>query len=175
MSDAQRQTETRQGRDSSPVSVVGTPLPLSALEKCLLNEYQRGFPLTAAPFAEIAGQLGVSETDVIDTLKALQQRGLISRVGPVFTPRKAGASTLAAMAVPQERLESVAAQVSRYDEVNHNYQREHVYNLWFVVTAADQVRVQQVLDEIEVVTGIAVLDLPLERSFYIDLGFPLWC
>ena len=24
-------------------------------------------------------------------------------------------------------------------------------------------------------TGIAVLNLPLERAFYIDLGFPLWC
>jgi hypothetical protein len=64
--------------------------------------------------------------------------------------------------------------VSGFSEVNHNYQREHVWNLWFVVTAPDAARVGQVLAEIEAATGLEVLDLPLERSFYIDLGFPLW-
>ena len=157
------------------VSVLDTPLSLSALEKCLLNEYQRGFPVCASPYAEIAQQLGVSEAAVIDTLGSLQQRGLISRVGPVFAPCRAGASTLAAMSVPDGRLEPVADLVSRFDEVNHNYQREHAYNLWFVVTAPDEARVQQVLDEIETATGICVLNLPLEHAFYIDLGFPLWC
>ena len=70
---------------------------------------------------------------------------------------------------------AVADMVSRYDEVNHNYEREHHYNLWFVVTAADAAGVRGVLEDIEMRTGLAVLDLPLEQSFYIDLGFPLWC
>lgn len=157
------------------VTALRTPVRLTALEKCLLNEYQRGFPLCPAPYAEIAGQLGVSETAVIDTLAALQRRGLISRVGPVIAPNKAGASTLAAMAVPVERLQEVAGIVNRYGEVNHNYEREHEFNLWFVVTARNQARVAEVLDEISTATGLQVLDLPLERSFYINLGFPLWC
>lgn len=162
-------------RFSARTAILKAQVQLSALEKCLLNEYQRGFPLCPAPYAGIAQQLGVTETEVIDTLQSLQRRGLVSRVGPVFAPNRAGASTLAAMAVPESRLAQVAALVSRFEEVNHNYQREHVYNLWFVVTAPGAERVAQVLDEIEALTGIAVLDLPLERSFYIDLGFPLWC
>ena len=157
------------------VTVLDTAGQLTALEKCLLNEYQRGFPLSPAPYAEIAGQLGITESDVIRTLGALQERGYISRIGPVFAPRRAGSSTLAAMAVPAERLETVAQYVSRFAEVNHNYEREHAFNLWFVVTAPDDAHVQQVLDAIEAGTGISVLDLPLERPFYIDLGFPLWC
>jgi len=157
------------------VTLLDTPATLTALEKCLLNEYQRGFPLCASPFAKIAQQLGVSEAQVIKTLESLQQRGLISRVGPVFTPQRAGASTLAAIAVPADKLEAVADIISRYEEVNHNYEREHTFNLWFVVTAPDQARVRQVLDEIQAGTGLPVLDLPLEHSFYIDLGFPLWC
>ncbi|MGD8629344.1 MAG: Lrp/AsnC family transcriptional regulator [Gammaproteobacteria bacterium] len=148
---------------------------MTALEKCLLNEYQRGFPLCPEPYAEIAAQLEVSEADVIRTLASLQRRGFISRVGPVFASQRAGASTLAALAVPDDRLESVADQVSAYTEVNHNYQREHAWNLWFVVTAPDQQRVEQVLAEIEAVTGLPVLNLPLQRAFFIDLGFPLWC
>jgi len=157
------------------VSVLNTPLQLSALEKCLLNEYQRGFPLCASPFAVIAEQQGVTEEEVIETLESLQQCGLISRVGPVFAPQRAGASTLAALSVPDEELQRVADIVSDFEEVNHNYEREHRFNLWFVVTAKDEAHVQRVLDAIEEETGLPVLNLPLERSFYIDLGFPLWC
>ena len=69
----------------------------------------------------------------------------------------------------------VARLVSAFTEVNHNYQREHAWNLWFVVTAPDQQRVERVLADIESATGLTVLNLPLERAFYIDLGFPLWC
>lgn len=160
---------------ANKVSVLNTPLQLSALEKCLLNDYQRGFPLCASPFAVIAEQQGVTEKEVIETLESLQQRGLISRVGPVFAPQRAGASTLAALSVPDEELQRVADLVSRFGEVNHNYEREHGFNLWFVVTAPDKAHVQRVLDAIEEETGLPVLNLPLERSFYIDLGFPLWC
>jgi DNA-binding Lrp family transcriptional regulator len=160
---------------ASNLAILDTSLPLTALEKCLLNEYQRGFPLCASPFALIAGQQGVTEEAVITTLESLQQRGLISRVGPVFAPQRAGASTLAALSVPDAELAQVADLVSRFEAVNHNYEREHRYNLWFVVTAADETQVQQVLDSIEQQTGLVVLNLPLERSFYIDLGFPLWC
>lgn len=160
---------------SGALAILDTPLTLTALEKCLLNEYQRGFPLCTSPFAVIAEQQGVTEKEVIATLESLQQRGLVSRVGPVFAPQRAGASTLAALSVPDAELAQVADFVSRFEAVNHNYEREHRYNLWFVVTAPDEEQVQQVLDCIEQQTGLPVLNLPLERSFYIDLGFPLWC
>lgn len=161
-------------RNNDP-AILSTPVALTALEKTLLNDFQRGLPMTATPFADVAAQTGVSEERVIDTLQSLQQRGLISRVGPVFAPRRAGASTLAALSVPAGELDAVASLVNEFAEVNHNYQREHDYNLWFVVTAPDQSQVERVLAEIESATGLPVLDLPLERSFFIDLGFPLWC
>ena len=157
------------------IVIVDTPAELTALEKCLLNEYQCGFPLCSSPFQMIAEQQGVTEDLVVATLTSLQQRGLISRVGPVFAPGRAGASTLAALSVPDKDLQGVADFVSGFSEVNHNYEREHSYNLWFVVTAADEEHVQQVLDAIQHGTGLPVLNLPLQRSFYIDLGFPLWC
>jgi len=162
-------------RTPSNPEPISTPTRLSALEKVLLNDYQHDFPLVPEPFALIARQCGVSEQEVLATLRSLQQRGLISRVGPVFTPNRAGASTLAAMEVPEHDLAAVAGLVSSFEEVNHNYQREHAYNLWFVVTAPGAARVREVLDSIERSTGLPVLDLPLERSFHIDLGFPLWC
>ena len=65
--------------------------------------------------------------------------------------------------------------MSGFPEVNHNYEREHALNLWFVVTAPTTERVRQVLAEIEYRTGTAVLDLPLVEAFRLDLGFKLRC
>ena len=148
---------------------------LSTLERRLLNEYQKGFPLSTTPYADIARELGASEALVLEILQKLKDQGFISRVGPVFKPKRVGTSTLAAMAVPADRLHAVANIVSSYDEVNHNYEREHHFNLWFVVTAANEQQLQAVLAEMELRTGYPVMNLPLEQQFHIDLGFPLWC
>lgn len=149
---------------------------LGELERRLIDAFQRGMPLSRTPYADMAAQLGVSEAEVLAALEALHADGTLSRVGPVFAPNRVGASTLAAMAVPDERLEEVAALISGYREVNHNYEREHDFTLWFVVTAPSRDRVRQVLDEIARRSGIAVMDLPLEAEYHIDLGFPVqWC
>ncbi|MGI9302724.1 MAG: AsnC family transcriptional regulator [Gammaproteobacteria bacterium] len=147
---------------------------LDALERRLLNEFQRDFPLSRRPYAQIGRRLGIPEQEVIEHLANLQSRGLVSRIGPVFRCHRAGTSTLAAMAVPAQNLAAVAKLVNQYPEVNHNYEREHHFNLWFVATAPDARRLGETLDEIVALTGIEVLDLPLERAYHIDLGFPLW-
>ena len=145
----------------------------SRLEQRLLNEFQHGLPLTPEPFADIARQLGVYETTVLETLQRLQTEGVVSRVGAVFRPNRIGASTLAAMAVPAPMLEEIAEIVSSFAEVNHNYEREHRFNLWFVVVADDEQQLQDVLAEIEDSCGYPVLDLPLLNEHFIDLGFDL--
>lgn len=143
------------------------------LEKELLDGFQKEFPLEPRPYRVIAERLGCDEDTVLDLLGRMKEAGLVTRVGPVFAPHRAGASTLAAMAVPAERLDEVAALVSEYDEVNHNYEREHGFNLWFVLAAPSAERVAEVLDDIATRTGLPVMDLPLEEAFHIDLGFPL--
>lgn len=147
--------------------------PYSPLEFALLNDWQRDFPIVAQPFDELASKVGADGTAILATLKRLQARGAISRVGAVFAPRRIGASTLAALAASAERLEQIAEQVSARPEVNHNYQREHHYNLWFVATAADQPALAAALAAIADETGCAVISLPLEQEYHIDLGFDL--
>jgi DNA-binding Lrp family transcriptional regulator len=145
----------------------------SEFDRRLLSEFQHDFPLTPTPYADMARALGVSEGEVLTRLAAMQADGTVSRVGAVLRPNTVGVSTLAAMAVPAERLEVVAALVSAYTEVNHNYEREHRLNLWFVVTAPDHARLRAVLDEIAVRSGIEVLSFPLIEDYHIDLGFEL--
>ena len=146
---------------------------LSDLDRRLLDRFQHDFPLEPRPFAAIARQLGVDEARVLERLAYLKRFGALSRVGAVLRPNRVGASTLAAFAVPPERLEAVAAQVSARPEVNHNYEREHAYNLWFVVTAADRAGVDRVLAELAAQTGLEPLDLPMLEDYFIDLGFSL--
>ena len=106
-------------------------------------------------------------------LQRLELAGALSRIGPVFDHCRAGASTLAALAVPAERLEQLAARITRYPEVNHNYAREHHYNLWFVLTGPNRRHLEQILDELEKDTGLIPLDLPMLTAYRIDLGFAL--
>ena len=144
---------------------------MKALTRQLLNDFQREFPLNPEPFDRIARELRTSTGNVLDQLRELQIKGVVSRVGPVFRPNTIGASTLAAMAVPPAELETVAAIVNGFPQVNHNYEREHRYNLWFVVTAEDHQVIDSTLDGIRQQTGYRVMSLPLVRDYHIDLGF----
>ena len=148
-------------------------MQLDDLSRRLIDRFQHGLPLCAEPYAAMARELDCSEAAVLDALALLQQADALSRVGPVFEHSRAGASTLVALAVPEERLEQVAAQVNQHPEVNHNYQREHRYNLWFVLTAPHRAQIDLVLAQIAAETGLAPLDLPMQRAYRIDLGFPL--
>lgn len=148
-------------------------MSLSLLQQNLLNRYQRDFPLSATPFADIAEQLGVDEQDVLAAYAELSERKLVSRIGPVIAPNTIGQSALAAMQVPDEDIEAVADCVNRFAEVNHNYQREHDYNLWFVITASSQSHLQAVSEQITAQTGYPVMLLPMLADYYIDLGFEL--
>jgi DNA-binding Lrp family transcriptional regulator len=146
---------------------------LDALDRRLLDDFQREFPLQPRPFAALAERLGVTEGEVLERLRRLQERGAISRIGAVLTPHRIGWSTLAAMAVPAEELDEVAELVSSYPEVNHNYEREHELNLWFVVTGPSRERVDLILQEIETRSECPVLDLALLEAYRLDLGFAL--
>ena len=145
----------------------------SPLEQHLLNDFQRDMSLSATPYADMAKQLKVSEDEVLQSIQSLQDRGVISRVGPVFRPNRIGVSTLAAMSVPEQNLECVARIISAFPEVNHNYEREHEYNLWFVVTASSEEHLDIVLNEIEQHAEYPLMSLPMLDDYFIDLAFKL--
>ncbi len=146
---------------------------LSPMERRLLDEFQHDFPLVPHPYAAIARRLGMDQREVLDAYRRFKEVGLIDRIGAVIEPHAVGWSTLAAMAVPEGRLERVADLVSGYDEVNHNYEREHAFNLWFVLTAPDEARGRAVLEDVAALTRLEVMELPLVEAYHLDLGFPI--
>ena len=150
----------------------GQPI-LGWLDRRLLDTCQRDFPICETPFVEIASRLHCQASEVLRRLAALERLGMVSRIGPMFAPGCIGASTLAAMAVPRARLESVAEWVNRYRAVSHLHEREHEFNLWFVLAAPNAGELYDTLVDIRRRTGLDVLDLRLERAYGIDLESPL--
>jgi len=143
---------------------------MDAIDRQLINALQGGFPIAERPFAEVGAGLGLAEDDVITRIQALLDAGLLSRFGPMYdAERLGGALTLAAMAVPQERFDDVAAIVGAMPEVAHNYQRSHALNMWFVLATERPEQIDEVLRAIEAATGLAVLDLPKLEEYFLAL------
>jgi len=140
----------------------------------LLEEAQRDFPIDERPFLRLAERLGASEEEVIDTFARLQAAGVIRELSAFFDPRALGyRSTLACMAVPEERVDEVAGVLAEMPEVTHNYLRDHECNMWFAVIAPSDEAIAAALRAIEARTGCGpVHNLPARKFFKLQVLFP---
>lgn len=145
---------------------------MDALDRRIVNELQGGFPVCERPFAAVAERLGTSESELMTRLRCMLDDGLLTRFGPLFNAeRLGGALSLCAMRVPPERFETVAAQVNAFPQVAHNYQRDHVMNMWFVLATGSVDELMQTLEAIERETGLTVFNFPKQEEFFVGLHF----
>ena len=139
-------------------------------DRAIVNGLQGGFALCERPYAAAAPRFGLDEAGLIARLKKLLEGNVLTRFGPLYdAERLGGAFTLCAMRVPREDFERVAALVNAHREVAHNYEREHAFNMWFVLAARSRAAIASVVAEIERETGLAVLDLPREAEYFVEL------
>lgn len=147
-------------------------MTVDALDQAILNDLQGGFPLCDRPYAAVAARLGTSEPELMQRLDAMLADGLLTRFGPMYhAERLGGGLTLAAMKVPATDFERVTALVNAHSEVAHNYEREHEFNMWFVVATETPERVAAVLAAIEQQTGYRVYNMPKVEEFFVGLHF----
>ena len=139
----------------------------------LVDGFQSGFPVERRPFRAVGDAVGTDEADALARVERLADEGIFRRFGPVLNPPVIGSSTLAAVGVPEDRFDEVAEVINGYRQVNHNYRRDHEWNMWFVVTAGSLERRDEILAEIADRTGCEVLNLPMLTDYYIDLEFPV--
>ena len=107
---------------------------MDQLDKRIINYLQQGFPICASPYQQVAEELGIEQAELLNRLQTLLADGVLSRFGPLFhAEQMGGALTLAAIKVPEQRFEEVTEIVNAFPEVAHNYARNHVLNMWFVL------------------------------------------
>jgi DNA-binding Lrp family transcriptional regulator len=153
-------------------AAAAVPPALDETDRAIINALQGDFPLCERPYAEAAERLGLTEDELIGHLKRLLAAGVLSRFGPMYhAERLGGALTLAALKVPAERFDEVAATVNAFPEVAHNYARDHVLNMWFVLATETPERVAEVLAAIEAATGFKVFNMPKVEEFFVGLRF----
>lgn len=145
---------------------------MNTRERNLINHLQGGFPITERPYLQVANRLGMTEEDVISGIQSLLESGKLTRFGPLYHAERIGGDlTLAAMKLPTDDLDRVSAIVNGFPEVAHNYERDHEFNMWFVVATDDPGDVPRVLAQIEESTGHTVFNMPKQNEYYVGLRF----
>ncbi|WP_306053050.1 siroheme decarboxylase subunit beta [Natronococcus wangiae] len=155
-----------------------TDVDLTVRERAVVNAFQGGFPVADDPFEVAAAAVrddgvDITATELLETIRDLDERGVLSRFGPLVNAQEiGGAATLVAMHVPEDRFDEVVEAVNDRREVAHNYEREHPHlNVWFVVSVAEEERVEEVLSAIEAETGQETYNLPKRQEFRVEAKF----
>jgi len=145
-------------------------VPLDETDKRLINALQGDFPLVPEPYRQVAETLGLDEAELLARLDFLIEHRVLTRFGPMFQIERAGgAFVLAAMRVPEDQFDRVAAQVNAFPEVAHNYRREHALNMWFVLATAQPEGIAATTAAIEAATGLPVFAFPKEREYFVEM------
>jgi len=143
---------------------------LDEADRAIINALQGGFPLGDEPYREVAETLGLSEEDLLARLRRLLDQRVLTRFGPMFQiERMGGAFVLAALKVPEADFDRVAEIVNSFTEVAHNYRREHVLNMWFVLATETPDGIARARAAIEAATGLPVFAFPKEREYFVEM------
>ena len=142
------------------------------IDRNIVNLLQGGFPISERPYRQVAEMLGLREDQLIERIRRMLDEGVLTRFGPLYqAERLGGAYALAAMKLPAWELERVAVAVNRLPEVAHNYEREHAFNLWFVLATETPQDIVGAAQRIERDTGYPVYLMPKLNEYFVGLRF----
>ena len=143
---------------------------MDSIDADIVNRLQEGLPVCPRPFDDIAVTLGLSVDELLSRVQRLLDDKVLTRFGPMYNAENmGGALSLCAMQVPASRYEQVTAEVNAFPEVAHNYERDHLLNMWFVIATEHPEQAGAVIRQIEQTTGCQVYDMPKQEEFYIGL------
>jgi DNA-binding Lrp family transcriptional regulator len=144
--------------------------PMDDIDKLIINTLQTGFPICAAPYQQVATQLGLGEQELLTRLKSLLENGTLSRFGPLYHAElMGGALTLAAVKAPEAQFDEAARIINSFPEVAHNYARNHELNMWFVLATETIGQISETISNIEQLTGLTVYNMPKIKEYFVNL------
>lgn len=142
------------------------------VDRAIIQRLQEGFPVCDRPYLEVSQELGIDESSLLTRLQNMLDDKRLSRFGPMFNVEKwGGAFTLCAMGVAPHEFDAIVAQVNEFPQVAHNYERDHMLNMWFVIATESREEISLVIEDIESLTGYPVYNFPKREEYYVGLRF----
>ena len=145
------------------------------VDKALLTEVQKRFPIDHRPFQVLGEQLGISEQECLERIGRLKTNKVIRQLSAIFDTRALGyQSTLAAMKVDPARVDEAADVVNQHPGVSHNYKRNDSFNIWFTVAVPPADSLEQVVRILHALAKVEeTIILPTLRLYKIGVKLDL--
>ena len=116
----------------------------------ILRVIQDGVPITREPFKEAADKLGMTQEELVERVKTMNENGLIRRFSANINQRKLGitANAVVVWNIPEEKMEAAIPVILERGEISHIYERRVYpgrweYNLYTVVHDYDRESVER--------------------------------
>ncbi|MCU7948291.1 MAG: Lrp/AsnC family transcriptional regulator [Candidatus Thiodiazotropha sp. (ex Cardiolucina cf. quadrata)] len=139
---------------SLPATEASQSQALDELDKRIIAETQVGLPLTHEPCETVAESIGCWPSDVVTRMDAMQESGIIRRLGVVPNHYRLGfkGNGMTVWNIPDEQLQKAGARLGAMDYVSHCYARpRHMpdwpYNLFAMVHGRNREEVMEKVSE----------------------------
>ncbi len=133
---------------------------MTSLDKRIIAQLQENLPLTRAPYAELAQELGITEDELLSKLQEFKAKGMLRRVGAVLSHRRAGytGNVMCAWRVSVDKVEETGRLMASFPQASHVYQRpvypDWPYNMFTMIHGRSRQECEAVVEEIAQKTGI---------------------
>jgi siroheme decarboxylase len=135
-------------------------IPLSELDVAVIRATQGPMEVIPEPFAPAAGELGISQPELLAHLESMQQRRALRRVAAILFHRRAGfsANGMGVWNVPEDRILDLGPRMASFRGISHCYQRptyaDWPYSVFTMAHGRSKEECDAILDSIAEDTGI---------------------
>lgn len=140
----------------------------SSKNKMVLGEKQAAvlsklhdIPLTKAPVSVMAKSIGLSPAEFLNTVSELRDRGVIRRISPLLSHRRAGHSHNAMLLfkIDGEAADRLGRKVSELPEVSHVFLRNNRfgYNLYAMTHASSPDHLHSIVSRLKEISNAPLL------------------
>ncbi|VVB68456.1 putative HTH-type transcriptional regulator [uncultured archaeon] len=133
---------------------------MDSLDLEILKAVQDGIKMTERPYLVLGDELGISEEEVIERLKGLQEEGIVRRFAATIGHRALGivANAMIVWRVSGGQEEAVGEIFAATEEVTHCYERatspDWPYNLYTMVHSRSKEECLRIADQLSKASGI---------------------
>lgn len=145
-----------------PETPLCSDVPLGDDDRALVLATQGGLPVSATPYHDVAASLGWPVDRVLSRLAALQDAGIIRRIGVIPNHYRLGwvANAMTVWDVDDTRIDDLGQQVGALPFVTHCYRRpralpEWPYSLFAMVHGRERAETEAHITIIQALLGEA--------------------